>query len=83
MDLALRADGNMLESVRLTVTRRDLALMNLCLQVTAHDHAKGGSLRSDIESLQARLAPYQSAPSASRKKQAGCGEECQCQQSNA
>lgn len=31
MDLALRTDGNMLERVMLSLTKRDILLMNLCL----------------------------------------------------
>ena len=78
MNSALQTSGNLLERVTLTLTRRDIVLMNLCLQVVAHDHAKGASLRSDIESLQTRLAQYHSAPSSFRKKQVRCGEECRC-----
>lgn len=78
MDLALRTDGNMLERVMLSLTRRDILLMNLCLGVVAHDHTRVGSLRSDIESLQTRLTQYQSAPDSSKKRQAGWGEECRC-----
>lgn len=79
MDLALRTDGNMLEKVTVALTRRDIALIDICLGLVAQNHARGGNLRSDIESLQTRLAQYHSGPSILREKQAGCGEECQCQ----
>ncbi len=79
MGSTLRTDGNLLERVTVTLTRRDIALMNLCLGVVVRDHTRGGSLRSDIESLQTRLALYQSAPKTSQKKQAGWGDDCGCQ----
>ena len=81
MDSALQTGGNLLDRVTVNLTRREVVLMSLCLGVVARDHARGGNLRSDIESLQTRLAQYHAAPSTSRKRQAGCGEECQCQQS--
>ena len=80
MDSALQTDGNLLDRVKVTLTRRDVALMSLCLRVVARDHTRDGNLRSDIESLQTKLAQCHSGPSTSRKKQAGYGEECQCQQ---
>ncbi len=46
----------MLDRVMLTLTRRDLALMNLCLEVVARNRARNGSLRSDIESLREKLS---------------------------
>ncbi len=56
MDSALQTGGNMLETVTVTFTRREVALMNLCLGVVARDHARGGNLRSDIESLREKLS---------------------------
>ena len=78
MDSALQTSGNMLDRVTVTLTRRDIVLVNLCLGVVARDHARGGNLRSDIESLQTRLAQHQSAPNASRGKQLDCGDDCRC-----
>ena len=76
MDTTLQTGGNMLDRIMVTLTRRDVALVNLCLGVVARDHARGGNLRSDIESLQTRLAQYHSASSTAR--QTGCVEECGC-----
>ncbi len=52
----LQTGGNMLDRVTVTLTRRDVALMHLCLEVVARDHVQGGNLRSDIESLREKLS---------------------------
>lgn len=66
--MALQTSGNMLDRVTVTLSRREIALMNLCLGVVACDHARGGNLRADIESLQTRLAQYHAVPSTFRKR---------------
>jgi len=50
MDLGLKASENPQDRLVLTLNRRDLVLLNLCLEVVAHDHTKGGNLHFDIES---------------------------------
>ncbi|MBI4303684.1 MAG: hypothetical protein HY665_05055 [Chloroflexi bacterium] len=72
MNAALQTSGNILNKVTISLTRRDIVLMNFCLGVVAREHARGSILCPDIESLQTRLAQYQPATSASEKKQ--CGE---------
>jgi len=49
--------GESLEG-KLTValTRRDILLLNLCLQLVERNHAKGGSLYYDIQSLREELS---------------------------
>ena len=66
MDSALQTSGNMLDRVTVTLTRREVALMNLCLGAVARDHARSGNMRSDIESLQTLLT--QVSPNRSKLK---------------
>lgn len=78
MESALLTGGSMFDRVTVTFSRRDLLLMNLCLEVVARDHTRSGNLSSDIQSLQSRLTNYQSVANSSNKKQAGCGDDCRC-----
>jgi hypothetical protein len=50
-------EGRSLEgNVTVTLTRRDILLLNLCLQLVERNHAKDGSLRYDIQGLRAKLS---------------------------
>jgi hypothetical protein len=49
MDLAPMAGEDMLDRVALTLSRRDILLMNLCLELVAHDHTRGSTLYADTK----------------------------------
>ncbi len=49
--------GESLESkVTVTLTQRDILLLNLCLQLVEQHHTNSGSLHFDIQSLRDRLS---------------------------
>lgn len=62
MNQVLRGDESLDGKVTVTLTRRDILLLNLCLQVVERDHTRGGTLHFDIQSLRDRLS-YESGES--------------------
>ena len=78
MNSALQ-NGKMLDRVIVTLTRRDVVLMDLCLGLVARDHARDRNILLDIESLKQRLNRFQLFPGDSRKTQDDCGDNCSCQ----
>ena len=77
MDLGLGVSGSLQDKLVLTLERRDMALLNMCLMVVAHNHTKSSGLRSDIESLQSRLTQQEKAPGSFKKQP--CDDNCRCQ----
>jgi hypothetical protein len=55
MNLILKEGESLEDSVKLTLTRREVLLLELCLQLVSRDHAKNGSTCSDVERLRERL----------------------------
>ncbi len=55
MNLALKEGESLEDSVKLTLTRREVLLLELCLQLVARDHARNGSTCSDVERLREML----------------------------
>lgn len=55
MNLALKEGESLEDSVKLTLTRREVLLLELCLQLVTRDHARNGSTCSDVERLREML----------------------------
>ena len=55
MNLILREDESLESKITVTLTRRDIFLLNLCLQMVERNHAQSGSLFYDIQSLRDKL----------------------------
>ena len=55
MSVNLKKAGFLEERITVTLTKRDLLLLKLCLQVMEREHAPGGSVLFDIKSLQGKL----------------------------
>lgn len=55
MNLALKEGENLEDSIKLTLTRREVLLLELCLQLVARDHTKNGTTCFDVERLRDRL----------------------------
>ena len=57
--MAVKSDmqlGERLEdSINLTFTRREVLFLDLCLRLVARDHARNGTVCSDLEMLRDRL----------------------------
>lgn len=56
MSPVLREDEGLESKVTVTLTWRDIFLLNLCLQLVEQHHTNGGSLLFDIHSLRDRLS---------------------------
>ena len=56
MNLVLREGKSLDDKVKVTLTRRDILLLNLCLQLVERDHTKSGTLHYDIQSLRDKLS---------------------------
>ncbi len=53
----LKTEGIEPENIYTVIlTRRDILLLNLCLQVVERDYTKDGTLHSDIQSLREKLS---------------------------
>ncbi|OGO22662.1 MAG: hypothetical protein A2Z28_00055 [Chloroflexi bacterium RBG_16_51_9] len=55
MNLALKEGESLEDSVKLTLTRREVLLLELCLKLVARDHVRNGSTCSDVVRLRERL----------------------------
>lgn len=56
MNLVLSGNETLESKVALTLTKRDILLLNLCLEVVDWHHAKGGTIHFDIRSLREKLS---------------------------
>ena len=56
MKLALKEGESLEDSVKLTLTRREVLLLELCLHLVARDHARNGTTCFDVERLLERLS---------------------------
>ena len=56
MKPVLREDVSMKGKVTVTFTRRDILLLNLCLQLVERDHTKDGTLHFNIQNLRDKLS---------------------------
>ena len=56
MKPVLREGESLEKKVTVTLTRRDILLLNLCLQLVERDHTKGSTLHYDIQSLRDKLS---------------------------
>ncbi len=56
MNLVLREDESLESKITVTLTRRDIFLLNLCLRMVERDHTKSGTLYYDIQSLRDKLS---------------------------
>lgn len=56
MNLALSEGESLDGKVKVTLTRRDILLLNLCLQFMERDHNRSGTLHYDIQSLVDKLS---------------------------
>ena len=57
MKPVLREGESLEKKVTVTLTRRDILLLNLCLQLVERDHTKSSTLHYDIQSLRDKLSP--------------------------
>lgn len=55
MNLVLKKGESLESRVTVALTQRDSLLLNLCLQPVERDHARGGFLHYDIQSLRDKL----------------------------
>ncbi len=56
MNLALKEGESLEDRIELTLTRREMLLLELCLQLVTRNHAKNGTACSDVERLREKLA---------------------------
>ncbi len=54
--LALNGSDKLNDEVSIALTRRDILLLKLCLQLVDWNYTRGGTLRFDIQSLRDKLS---------------------------
>ncbi len=59
MNLGLKGDRRLEETVTITITQKDMLLLKLCLELVDKNYTSSGTLRFDIQSLRDKLSVEQ------------------------